>query len=226
MKSLFCVAVWLSGRRHGRESSRRNCAFQWLSEQGVRFVFSQEVKGVTAAQRQPLVLAVNNLDAAEALKEPYKDVAARLNPHRASADHQCHSFFRGRAKGRRQGFGCLFPPQSRGPLLGFLMNSCVFPHRVRQGWSETWILGGTSEEMQRWLKSTDQEILRLIRRKPPVATRSICPGFRVSYEPLATRPSLLHRGNWKPCCGSLRGICLAIFSCTAIIWEASDLRRF
>lgn len=74
-----------------------------------------------------------------------------------------------------QGFGCLFPPTENRKALGVLMNSSIFDGRAREGYSETWILGGArmNDAIPGLLEMSDEEILRVIDEE-----REVCFGAK------------------------------------------------
>lgn len=64
------------------------------------------------------------------------------------------------------GFGCLFPPESKNIVLGVLFNHCIFEDRTKNAKSEKWILGGASiQDRKEFLALSDHEILSKIFEK-------------------------------------------------------------
>lgn len=137
----------------------------YLELKEVEFVFEESYRFTeTHSPRSPVVVATSVRSAAELLKP--------LDPERANWLGQVETlpllsatvFFRNPAA-KARGFGCLFPPREKRPMLGVLMNTFIFPNRSRQCYSETWIFGGASLQSAEVLLATDQDVLKVIERE-------------------------------------------------------------
>lgn len=114
-----------------------------LQQRGVVFHMGKPVlsRGLLT---KPLVLATD-MKSAQKFLEDSGDARARVLEKVPTVDLlSINAFFRSSIDEKKQGFGVLFPPREKQPILGLLQNSVIFDRPSQKTWSETWILGGVS----------------------------------------------------------------------------------
>jgi protoporphyrinogen/coproporphyrinogen III oxidase len=136
-----------------------------LEEQGVGFRMGESYV-LPAAQggdrlTTPHVIATSAHEAAELLGAIDPERASHLAAVEMAPVLTATIFFDQPVPAGARGFGVLFPPRENKPMLGVLMNDCIFPNRAKRGFSETWIFGGAVDE-GRALQRSDQEIFDVV----------------------------------------------------------------
>lgn len=149
----------------------------YLELQGVTFKFSETFdfmapsahsdfaarEGSVPRLDHPVIVATSCESAERLLREIDPERAAVLAKIELLPVVTSTVFYK-ESLGETQGFGCLFPPVENRRALGVLMNNFTFDHRVSEGYSENWILGGAcgTKAVPQLFQMTDQEILNLI----------------------------------------------------------------
>jgi oxygen-dependent protoporphyrinogen oxidase len=132
-----------------------------LQREGVKFVFSQELKPMDQAPNWPVIFAGSARDAATFLAKVDPDRAAACSAVDLLPISSVAIGFRQAPPENRQGFGCLFPPVEEKRPLGVLMNSFIFEGRATKGFSETWIFGGAKAGGRELAAKSDQELVEI-----------------------------------------------------------------
>jgi protoporphyrinogen oxidase len=110
----------------------------YLKKKGVSFELNQEKTHFDWSQ--PTVLALGLKSLRELANEQ------KIPVHRSVLNTRCASLtsvvvnFKDPSQKISEGFGCLFPKKENFNSLGVLFNHSIFPGRVEEGASETWIL--------------------------------------------------------------------------------------
>lgn len=138
---------------------------EYLEKKDVRFSFGEEfVFRESHSPRAPVVLAVSAA-AASKLLAPLDPERARILSKVELLPILSATVFFEKPIEEARGFGCLFPPREKRAALGVLMNTFIFPNRVKRGFSETWIFGGASLHSAQTLLLNDRQVLDVIDRE-------------------------------------------------------------
>jgi protoporphyrinogen/coproporphyrinogen III oxidase len=144
-----------------------------LEESGVRFHLDEKYV-LAQTNSHPIVVATSSRAAADLLKPVDPDRALLLEAIETLPLVSATFFFSGSVSPKYAGFGCLFPPIEKRPMLGVLMNTFIFSNRSQNAFSETWIFGGASD-LSVNSKSVAEitEIIQIEREKTFGGTRDI-----------------------------------------------------
>lgn len=134
---------------------------RYLQERGVVFYFDAR-QVLDESTVEPVVVATSAMNASEVLRVVDAERASALA--RVEMLPLITTTIAYAEPIEPEGFGCLFPPQEGRRVLGVLMNSFIFAGRSKQGFSETWIMGGALGESKvpGFLERSDEEILAII----------------------------------------------------------------
>jgi oxygen-dependent protoporphyrinogen oxidase len=159
----------------------------YLELKEVEFVFDQKYRFTeTHSPKSPVVVATSVRAAAEIIEVMDAERAGWLNQVETLPLLSATVFFKN-PTAKARGFGCLFPPREKRPMLGVLMNTYIFPNRSRECYSETWIFGGASSPSSDVLQFADQDVLDLIEmeRRDCFGTLSERDSARITRWPVA-----------------------------------------
>jgi protoporphyrinogen/coproporphyrinogen III oxidase len=139
---------------------------QRLAERNVVFRYGSPFRCAEATPPHPHIIAAGAAASADIVAPASAELTAALRSFDMSAIVTATLFFREKSL---EGFGCLFPPSEKRPVLGVLIPTDIFPNRSRDFVAETWMLGGaagaTTADPAALLMSTDEEIVALILRE-------------------------------------------------------------
>ena len=114
-----------------------------LDKSGVRFRLGEKYQ-LSTPPSHPVVIATSSEAASEILRPLDSSRAQALSEIELLPIVTATAFFTTSLPKSQCGFGCLFPPIEKRPMLGVLMNSFIFPNRSKDSFSETWIFGGAT----------------------------------------------------------------------------------
>jgi oxygen-dependent protoporphyrinogen oxidase len=162
------------------------CLRATLEREGVTFRFD-EPQRLATQPAWPHVIATNARDAGQVLAAFRPEVARDLEKVELLPLITTTVAFREPLP--QPGFGCLFPPSENRRVLGVLMNNDIFDGRAKEGYSETWIMGGArgEERVPGFLDKSDDEILAVIEgeREACFGVKSERLGARITRWPAA-----------------------------------------
>ena len=159
-----------------------------LEEQNVVFRYGMAFRCAPGTPPRPHIIAAGADASADIVAPASAELAAALRSFEISAIITATLFFREKSL---EGFGCLFPPCEKRPVLGVLIPTDIFPNRSRDFVAETWMLGGapgaTTADPAALLKSSDEEIVAIILRERERAFGKVANpvGFAITRWPRA-----------------------------------------